>query len=450
MSITGKDLIRHGWKPGKSLGLALEATPSNLPPEIAIPLLDAVRSDPLNYLSHNKYSSLAKQLLKEKADAKAEEDCKLVEAGKKPFTIYGPELIAQNTIDQMVEAMRIPVAAYGALMPDAHLGYGLPVGGVWALHNSISPWAVGVDIACRMRLTVYTQSSYVAGQREAAIKRALLEETRFGVGCAFEVGKRRQHEVLDDEAWNLTPQLRNLKNTAYSQLGTSGSGNHFVEFGAVVLDDKIHLALLSHSGSRGVGAKIAEHYAKIAEKKTGHKLGWLDLDSDAGAEYYIAMQLAGKFAAANHQVIHDHLTDALSLTVHSVVENHHNFAWMEEHYGEKFVVHRKGATPASEGEWGIIPGTMADPGFVVVGKGEESSLRSASHGAGRKFSRSAAKKNLSMEDMKEKLRKKGITLIGSDLDESPEAYKDINTVLDVQKDLVDTAGIFVPKIVRMA
>lgn len=450
MSITGKDLIADGWQTGKSLGLALAAV-GDKDKGIGMPILGFIKKDPHRFLTHEKFGELAKQLIADRAESKMAEDTKLLPLGEKTYSVYGPNLIAANTIEQMEEAMRIPVARYGALMPDAHLGYGLPVGGVWALDNAVSPWAVGVDIACRMRLTVFEQSSHVAGQRTGEIKRALLDETRFGVGCKFEGSKKRQHPVLDSSDWSITSPVRRLKDTAYSQLGTSGGGNHFVEFGEVVLDDgKKHLALLSHSGSRGVGARIAEHYAKIAEQKTGHKLGWLDLDSEAGAEYWVAMNLAGEFAAANHQVIHEVLTDKLSLTVKEKVENHHNFAWKEEHYGEMLVVHRKGATPAGVGVWGVIPGTMADPGYVVTGKGEPDSLNSASHGAGRMMSRSVAKKTLDSAGWWKMLEGKRITLMGGSLDESPSAYKDINEVLALQEMLVEKRGIFQPKIVRMA
>ncbi len=216
-----------------------------------------------------------------------------------------------------------------------------------------------------------------------------------------------------------------------------------------------YLALLSHSGSRGVGFKIANRYSKIAKERHPRlegsvaDLAWLDLDSEEGEEYWISMQLAGRFASANHAVIHDKISKALGEDVLAKVENHHNYAWVEEVGGREAIVHRKGATPAGRGVMGVIPGSMGDPGYVVRGKGEERSLNSASHGAGRLMSRSAAFKSLSEERWKEYLAERGVTLIGGSLDEAPMAYKDIQAVVGLQGDLVDLVGRFTPKIVRM-
>jgi tRNA-splicing ligase RtcB len=216
-----------------------------------------------------------------------------------------------------------------------------------------------------------------------------------------------------------------------------------------------YLALLSHSGSRGVGFKIANRYSKIAKQKHPrlHRsvadLAWLELSSEEGEEYWLSMQLAGRFASANHAVIHDKVAKALGEDVLAKVENHHNFAWMEEVGGKEAVVHRKGATPAGPGVMGVIPGSMGDPGYVVRGRGNEDSINSASHGAGRVMSRSQAFKTIPEEQWREHLAERGVTLIGGALDEAPMAYKDIETVVGIQGDLVDLVGRFTPSIVRM-
>jgi len=174
------------------------------------------------------------------------------------------------------------------------------------------------------------------------------------------------------------------------------------------------------------------------------------MNSAEGQEYWAAMQLMGQFAAANHEVIHREMVRALGATSLASVENHHNFAWLESHDGEDLYVHRKGATPAGKGVLGIIPGSMASPAYIVRGRGEESALRSASHGAGRVMSRTQAKKSLKWNSVKELLATKGVELISAGLDEAPFVYKDINKVMDAQQDLVDVVARFMPKIVKMA
>ncbi|MBV9280707.1 MAG: RtcB family protein [Chloroflexi bacterium] len=365
-------------------------------------------------------------------------------------------------------AMRLPVTVAGALMPDAHAGYGLPIGGVLATDEAVIPYAVGVDIACRMRLSVYPQSPIVLGQEPKRFERALLDGTYFGAGVANP--ERPEHEVLNDPAWRDTRLLQGLRTVAAKQLGTSGTGNHFVEWGTLtVLEDDeqlglqpgTYLALLSHSGSRGVGFKIANTYSQLAMRahpnldESVRHLAWLSLDSDAGQEYWHAMELAGRFASANHEVIHHGVARAAGLTETAVVENHHNYAWREMVADEagnrrEVVVHRKGATPAGPGVLGIIPGSMGDPGFVVRGRGEARALQSASHGAGRAMSRRKALEQIPRVQRDRYLAERGVTLLGGGIDESPQAYKNIDEVIAAQSDLVDIIARFTPRIVRMA
>jgi tRNA-splicing ligase RtcB len=270
-----------------------------------------------------------------------------------------------------------------------------------------------------------------------------------------------------DADWLISPITRANKDRAWAQLGTSGSGNHFVEFGAFTTHEKIHdlepgtyTALLSHSGSRGTGAAVCDHYSKLAVKKHPElpkelqRLAWLSLDEPEGQEYWAAMELMGQYAAANHALIHQHVAAHLGAEVLLDLENHHNFAWKERHVIDGLerdvIVHRKGATPAGEGVLGIIPGSMAAPGFVVRGKGHPASLNSASHGAGRAMSRSAAVKKFNWKDVNRLLRERGVTLISAGLDEVPMAYKNIREVMAAQQDLVKIVGQFDPKLVKMA
>jgi tRNA-splicing ligase RtcB len=349
-------------------------------------------------------------------------------------------------------------------MPDAHVGYGLPIGGVLATDNVVIPYAVGVDIACRMRISIYEVSPHLLGQKKSLFENALWEQTAFGMGAKWTGRMKADHEVLDDDSWYATPQLRTLKDTAMNQLGTSGTGNHFAEWGAFHLNEPLfglqpgeYLALLSHSGSRGVGAKIADRYSRLAmdkhpelDKSVKH-LAWLSLDSEDGQEYWLAMELAGRFASANHYIIHQRLARAVGLKEAAAVENHHNFAWKEQlPDGRTVIVHRKGATPAGKGVLGVIPGSMGDAGYVVRGRGVNESLTSASHGAGRLMSRKAAINSISKSARDEYLKERGVTLLGGGMDESPQAYKPIESVIAAQHDLVEVLGRFTPRIVRMA
>jgi tRNA-splicing ligase RtcB (3'-phosphate/5'-hydroxy nucleic acid ligase) len=376
-----------------------------------------------------------------------------------PWRRWGADL-GEDAVAQMRTAARLPVAVRGALMPDAHPGYGLPIGGVLATENAVIPYAVGVDIACRMRLSVLDVPPQELERSVPALAAVLEDETRFGIGAHF--AEPRDHEVLDAD-WAVTDVTRRVRDRAAMQLGTSGSGNHFVEFGVLTLDRPDlglaagrYLALLSHSGSRGAGAAVADHYTRLAMAAhpelpgAMRHLAWLDLDDDAGRGYWAALELMGAYAAANHDLIHRGVAEALGAAVLAGVENHHNFAWREVHDGREVVVHRKGATPAGEGVLGVIPGSMATPGFVVRGRGEPESLRSASHGAGRVMSRRQARRTFAWRDVRPRLAEAGVTLLSAGIDENPGVYKDITRVMDAQRDLVDVVARFDPRIVKMA
>lgn len=394
-----------------------------------------------------------------------------------PYQQWGRDL-DDNAIKQMDNACRLPVSVRAALMPDAHLGYGIPIGGVLATRNAVIPYAVGVDIACRVKLSVFDLPPELLKSESGRLKNAIENETRFGIGASFVDrgghGTPRDHDVMDED-WSFCPVTNMNKDKAWHQLGTSGSGNHFVEFGVLTVDENHaaqlglptsgageYLALLSHSGSRGAGAAVCNHYSSLAmrlhpelDKQAAH-LAWLELDSPEGEAYWHAMNLMGRYASANHACIHDAIARRLGAEVIAGIENHHNFAWKELHTdpqtGEQveMVVHRKGATPAGVGVMGIIPGSMATPGYVVVGKGGAGSLDSAAHGAGRVMSRKKAKESFRWNHVKPVLEKAGVTLMSAGLDEVPGVYKDIEQVMADQADLVEKIARFDPKLVKMA
>jgi tRNA-splicing ligase RtcB len=380
------------------------------------------------------------------------------------------EGLESEAVMQMERACLLPVAVAGALMPDAHVGYGLPIGGVLATENTVIPYAVGVDIACRMKMTVLDLPVNDLERKQDRFIRAIESETRFGVGAAFK--QRRAHEVMDAD-WSVSSVTKQHKDRAWSQLGTSGSGNHFVEFGLFTAHGPVnwpgaplelpagtYVALLSHSGSRGTGASVCDYYSRLALSRHPalpselKRLAWLSLNAQEGREYWLAMELMGRYAAANHACIHQHLVKHVGAEVLLDVENHHNFAWKERHnvggVEREVIVHRKGATPAGRDVVGIIPGSMASPGFLVRGKGNPESLNSASHGAGRVMSRAQANKTFNWKAVNAFLREKGVTLISAGLDEAPMVYKDIREVMAAQGDLVTILGQFDPKLVKMA
>jgi tRNA-splicing ligase RtcB len=270
------------------------------------------------------------------------------------------------------------------------------------------------------------------------------------------------HAVMDRD-WTITKITKERKDRAHKQLGTSGSGNHFVEFGVLTLAEPDlglpagqYIALLSHSGSRGAGAGVCQYFVDVAKRKLPSRyremqqLAWLTMASQEGQEYWAAMNLMGDYASACHAVIHETVAELAGATVLASVENHHNFAWKETHDGREVYVHRKGATPAGPGVLGVIPGSMADPAFVVRGKGGAGSLASASHGAGRCMSRTKAIQTLNWNHWKKEVERRGVRLLGSGLDEVPAVYKPILEVMAAQSDLVDVVARFDPKIVRMS
>jgi tRNA-splicing ligase RtcB len=455
--MTGSELITMGFPSGPAIGMALRLIPHaarKLDDESIERELRAVLADPIANAAHPHFAELARVLreLNEKPTYTER-------PAPAPYRIWG-EGLEEGSLDQMRQAARLPVAVAGALMPDAHVGYGLPIGGVLATENAVIPYAVGVDIACRMRLSVYEVPASDLKKLHEQLQKILQRETKFGTGGEWKTPL--QHDVLDED-WSVTPVTKRIFDKARAQLGTSGSGNHFVEFGTLTLDKPdlglapgSYLALLSHSGSRGSGATVADFYSKLAMNLHPElppelkRLAWLDMDSAEGQEYWAAMNLMGRYAAANHEMIHRKIARALGSEVLASVENHHNFAWKENHGGREVIVHRKGATPAGEGVLGVIPGSMATPGFVVRGKGNAASLESASHGAGRVMSRTAAREKFRWNHFKPMLEEAGVKLLSAGIDEAPGVYKDIHQVMAAQSDLVDVIARFDPKIVKMA
>jgi len=470
LKIRGKDLVKIGYPRGsKVASLAINVMMKHYKKNnkgFVLNLLENIAKTPEHYTSDVILGQIAWEFMEPQ-----EIEVEMLNEGaeiplKHPSQIaayktYGSKHIDQTAKQQMNVAMRLPIVQAGALMADAHGGYGLPIGGVVAAENAVIPYGVGMDIGCRMCLSIYDIPAEYIRHNRHQLTLDLKEHTRFG-SKSFD--KTNPSKILDRQEFKDIPTVKKLKDKAYRKFGSSGSGNHFVEFGVVEitepenslgLETKSYLALLSHSGSRGFGANIAQHYTRIAKQqcrlpREAQHLAWLSLDTEAGMEYWLAMNLAGDYASACHYEIHRRLSLALGDEPIARIENHHNFAWKETlSDGKEVIVHRKGATPAGAGVLGVIPGSMTAPGFIVRGKGNALSLNSASHGAGRQMSRTKAKASFTGKSMNEALRKAGVKLIGGGIDEIPMAYKDIHQVMAAQTDLVDVLGTFQPKIVRM-
>lgn len=457
--LSGRDLIQLGFPKNNAINIALgQINRYRKKEKKAAILLEAkeVLIAPEKFQGHGTWGKVAEGLINPVEVRRHE-----LRTTRVPFSIFGENEIDEQAKFQLYDALKLPISVSGALMPDAHSGYGLPIGGVLATDNAVIPYGVGVDIGCRMSLSIFDlPASFIKG-KDHQLQAILKDHTKFGMTETHAI--KADHEVFSKREFQDIPLLKGLLSKAYKQLGTSGGGNHFVEFGIVNLTKvepewKLipgdYLAVLSHSGSRGLGANIAKHYTYLATKqcplpKNVQHLAWLDLNTHDGQEYWLAMNLAGEYAKACHDDIHRRIAKALGKRIVMTIENHHNFAWKELVNGKECIVHRKGATPASEGQLGIIPGSMTAPGFIVKGKGNVESLNSASHGAGRLLSRAKCKAQITQSEVKKALQTHEVQLIGGSVDEAPMAYKDIHKVMALQEELVEILGTFTPKIVRM-
>jgi tRNA-splicing ligase RtcB len=364
----------------------------------------------------------------------------------------------EATIAQIQRCAADPEVAGAALMADGHKGYSMPIGGVVAYRNAVSPSGVGYDISCGLKAS---RTNLRAEDVRPHISRIMDEIARtvvFGVGRSS--GKAVDHELFDDPTWVDVPHLRSLKQLAREQLGTVGSGNHFVD---IFEDEEGWIWVGVHFGSRGFGHRTASGFLNLAagrafgDKAPGEHMDQpatvLSLSTDLGQAYWQAMQLAGRYAYAGRDFVVNQVLEILGAQVTDEVHNHHNFAWREQHNGEELIVVRKGATPAWPGQRGIIGGSMGDISVIVEGIDSPeavASLRSTVHGAGRVMSRTQAagkrrwvKRNgrrvqeqlkpgaISFEMMHDWLRREGVELRGGGTDESPHVYRRLPEVLAI-------------------
>ena len=353
--------------------------------------------------------------------------------------------IEEGALEQAKNLANLPFAfKHIAIMPDSHQGYGMPIGGVLATQRYIVPNAVGVDIGCGM---CAVKTSLIEITTEDIKK--IMGITRKLVPLGFNHHKQKQ-ELEYPDTLERTGVVEQQLEKGLTQVGTLGGGNHFIE---IQKGSDGFVWIMIHSGSRNVGFQTANHYAKVA-KQLNEKyftsvdpkvdLAFLPIDDNLGDEYFNDMKFCTWFAYQNRRLMLDRVQQAFSEVLEVNFEPEinlpHNYAVLENHFGQNVIVHRKGATSAKEGELGIIPGSQGTKSYIVRGKGNKESFESCSHGSGRRMGRMAARRDLNLEEEKKRLDDMGVVhaIRGKgDLDEAPSAYKDIAQVMANQTDLVD-------------
>jgi tRNA-splicing ligase RtcB len=343
------------------------------------------------------------------------------------------------------------VHSHVAIMPDAHMGYGMPIGGIMAADGVVVPNAVGVDIGCGM-CAVQTSLRHIDTGR----LKKILGLIRKSVPVGFMHHRKKQREEFmpgppDSVSLDELTVVRREYDSARTQVGTLGGGNHFIE---IQRGDDGYIWLMIHSGSRNLGLKVATFYNRLAVELNGRlgpeipkkwQLAYLPADSDEGRAYLREMNYCVDFALANRKLMMDRVLALLDqvagpFALERFINIAHNYARLEEHFGKNVYVHRKGATSAQRGEEGIIPGSQGAPSYIVRGLGNPDSFCSCSHGAGRRLGRKQAQRSLDLKKERRALERQGIlhAIRGKrDLDEAPGAYKDIDRVIAAQQDLVE-------------
>lgn len=328
-----------------------------------------------------------------------------------------------------------------AVMPDAHQGYGLPIGGVVLTDNIISPSWVGYDMGCGMTLIVtgiHKDDMFPDKRERIRIRDALISGIPMGVGVKRNDKTALQYKERFPNASGSKDLGKEINANLKYHYGTLGSGNHFIEIG---YNQNDMVCITVHSGSRGVGYITARHYMSTYGKRPGTDGAFFDLNEDLGQAYLEDMNFFLEFALENRKLLMSDILDIISIPyqdkgklMNSMINENHNHAIITE----DGVLHRKGATEANKGQYGVIPANMRDGIYVTVGKGNDEFLSSSSHGAGRVMSRSKANKLLDLKEFQNKMEDADVVCVATKgtLDESPDAYKDIDTVIKYQEGVV--------------
>jgi tRNA-splicing ligase RtcB len=365
-----------------------------------------------------------------------------------PLTIYGQH--EESTVQQMKNCMSYGNVVSGILCADGHLGYAQPVGGVIAYEDQISISGVGFDIGCGNMAVKLDVPYDKIKSRINPLARDIAKNISFGVGRTNT--EKVEHELFDrEDAWKIS-QMADYKQKAGAQLGTVGSGNHYVD---LFYDEDGFVWIGVHFGSRGLGHTTASKYLKLAGGKDGMNVPptVLDAKTDLGRAYIEGMKLAGEYAYAGREWVVEKVRSIIGGKVLDTVHNHHNYAWLERHSGKNLWVVRKGATPSAPGQRGFVGGSMGDNAVIIKGldsHDNRDSLYSSIHGAGRKFGRKEAKRRFRRDEMDEWLNKRQVTVIGGDLDESPMAYRRLPSVLSAHASTIKVLHNLTPFVVVMA
>ena len=353
------------------------------------------------------------------------------------------------TLTQMQRTLENEHAAKGVLCADNHKGYAVPIGGVVAYREAVSPSGVGFDIGCGNKAVLTDMPGAELRAKIERIMDDVWSTLSFGVG-------RKNHETVDAPLFDLPvwkeSYAKPLKEKARQQLGTIGSGNHYVD---LFTDEEDRVWIGVHFGSRGFGHGIATYFLKLGGGKDGMDVPplVLPLNSQIGHDYLKGMQLAGEYAYAGRTWVCHRVAQLLGANVLEEVHNHHNYAWAETHQGVEYMVIRKGATPAFPGQRGFVGGSMGESAVIIEGVDSDVSktaLYSTVHGAGRTMGRNEAKRTIKPEEMSEWLRQKSVTLRGGGLDESPQAYKRLPEVLGHHEGTIKVLHTLTPVGVAMA
>src|ERR1700689_4230720 len=365
-----------------------------------------------------------------------------------PLKVFGQHDDA--TIAQMRNCMSVGNGVAGVICADGHLGYAQPVGGVIAYEKQISISGVGFDIGCgNMAVRLDTPFSPIESNIGTIIK-DVHNVISFGIGRSND--ERVEHGLFDDaDAWRES-DMGGYRQKAVAQLGTVGSGNHYVD---LMRDEDGFIWIGVHFGSRGLGHTSATRYLKAAGGKDGMNVppAVVDEDSEIGRRYIAAMELAGRYSYAGREWVIERVRQIIGGGVTDMVHNHHNYAWRENHGGRDLWVVRKGATPAFPGQRGFVGGSMGDDAVIIEGIDSpeaKASLYSTIHGAGRLFGRKEAKRRFTRGQMDSWLQSRGVTLIGADLDESPMAYRRLPEVIADHANTIKVLHTLRPFAVAMA
>jgi len=379
---------------------------------------------------------------------------KIIKTEKIPIKLWLSR-IEPGALEQAKHLANLPFAFHHiAIMPDAHVGYGMPIGGVLAAEGVIIPNAVGVDIGCGMCAAKTTLKKISKDKLKE-----IFEEIRKIIPTGFSHHEKQQNLNAMPELINDLPVIKSQFERARRQVGTLGGGNHFAE---IQRGSDGYIWVMVHSGSRNIGKRVADYYNKLAIRlrkkfQSDIPLKWqLDFfpaDSEEGHQYFSEMSYCVDFALASRKLMLGNIDGIFrtktsgELLLDEMINIAHNYVSFEKHFEKDVIVHRKGATQAKKGQLGIIPGSQGSRSFIVRGKGNPESFKSCSHGAGRKIGRNEARRTLILEEEIKKLDQKGI-LHGirgrRDLDEAPGAYKDINEVMESQADLVEVLAVLEP------